>query len=237
MIPTRLKTALDGYTTEYTQPERQLYDFFRADQLTDVTLIHPTTGATYPVHRVIVASGSRYMLEVFSKHSVVDLPKIRVPEPFNQKNELHSDDQVSRIMKYIYGNQNIGVIRDEINDENMYSLYAQAYALGCERLLEDLRELCITSLLNEHTVVKIYLDAVEHNETQIMEACSVVITERFEEICNREPANLSHLMELDLENFITILKSDNLNLINEDVLIELVRQYIKIRDESKPKVA
>ena len=45
------------------------------------------------------------MLEVFMKHSVEDLPRIRVPEPFNQKNELHSDDQVSRILKYIYGNQ------------------------------------------------------------------------------------------------------------------------------------
>ena len=39
------------------------------------------------------------------KHNVADLPRIRVPEPFNQKNELHSDDQVSRILKYIYGNQ------------------------------------------------------------------------------------------------------------------------------------
>ena len=54
---------------------------------------------------MVVASGSRYMLEVFTKHSVADLPRVRVPEPFNQKNELHSDDQVSRILKYIYGNQ------------------------------------------------------------------------------------------------------------------------------------
>ena len=44
---------------------------------------------------------------------------MRVPEPFNQKNELHSDDQVSRILKYLYGNQSIGLIRDEINDEKL----------------------------------------------------------------------------------------------------------------------
>ena len=73
---------------------------------------------------MIVASGSRYMLEVFMKHSVEDLPRVKVPNPFNQKNELHSDDQVSRILKYIYANQNINIIRDEINDENFYSLYA-----------------------------------------------------------------------------------------------------------------
>ena len=82
-IPTRLKTALDDYSDEYTMVERQVYDFFKNESLTDVTLVHPTTGALYKAHRVIVASGSRYMLEVFTKHSVVELPKVRVPEPFN----------------------------------------------------------------------------------------------------------------------------------------------------------
>ena len=47
MIPTRLKTAIDSYTDEFTMPERQLYDFFKSDALTDVTLVHPTTGALY----------------------------------------------------------------------------------------------------------------------------------------------------------------------------------------------
>lgn len=104
MIPTRLRTALDTYSDELTKPERQLYDFFKNDSLSDVTLIHPTSGALYKTHRVIVASGSRYMLEVFMKHNVIDLPQVRIPEPFNQKNEMHSDDQVARILKYIYGN-------------------------------------------------------------------------------------------------------------------------------------
>ena len=107
--------------------------------------------------------------------------------------------------------------------------------MGCERLLEDLRDLCITSLLSEFTVVKLYLDAVEHQELRIMDACTSVITERFEEICNREPQSLTHIMEIDLENFISILKSDGLNLVNEDVLIDIVREYIAIRDKVVPK--
>ncbi len=47
MIPTRLKTALVTYNDQFTQPERQMYDFFKNDSLTDVTLIHPTSGALY----------------------------------------------------------------------------------------------------------------------------------------------------------------------------------------------
>ena len=57
------------------------------------------------VHRVIVASGSRYLLELFSKYAPGDLDKIKVPQPFNQQHELHSDDQVSRILKYLYNKQ------------------------------------------------------------------------------------------------------------------------------------
>lgn len=44
------------------------------------------------------------MLEIFTKYSVAELPTVRVPEPFTCKNTLHSDDQVSRILKYLYGN-------------------------------------------------------------------------------------------------------------------------------------
>lgn len=47
MIPTRLRTAIEAYSDEFTKPERQLYDFFKNDSLSDVTLIHPTSGALY----------------------------------------------------------------------------------------------------------------------------------------------------------------------------------------------
>ena len=45
------------------------------------------------------------MLEIFAKYSVEELPKVRVPEPFSDRNAINSDDQVSRILKYIYGGQ------------------------------------------------------------------------------------------------------------------------------------
>ena len=172
------------------------------------------------------------MLELFSKHSVIDLPQVRVPEPYNERHELHSDDQVSRVLKYIYGNQNIGLIRDEINEQNFFSLYSQAFALGCDRLLDDLRELAVTALLNDQTVLKLYRDAVEHLDTKIMSACTQIIVERFEDICTSDENDdkTIHLLKLSLDNFTTILKSDNLNLVHEETLIELIRKYIAIRD-------
>ena len=68
-----------------------------------------------------------------------------------------------------------------------------------------------------------------------MEACSNVIIERFEDICSRESAELSSLIELNFDNFISILNSDSLNLVNEDMLVDLVRSYILEREKIEPK--
>ena len=62
-----------------------------------------------------------------------------------------------------------------------------------------------------------------------------MIIERFEEICAQE-GNKEHLLELDLENLLSILKSDKLNLINEVTLVHLVRDYMDVRDKIPSKV-
>ena len=66
-----------------------------------------------------------------------------------------------------------------------------------------------------------------------MKACSRVIIERFEEICHRDEQQ--YMLELGLENLLSILKSDKLNLMSEDYMIELIRAYIQVRDEVPTK--
>jgi hypothetical protein len=102
--------------------------------------------------------------------------------------------------------------------------------MGCERLLEDLRELAITSLLNERSVLRLYLDACEHHDLKILDACTFVLTERFEEILTRDDAVIEQLLELGVENFISVLRADNLNLVHEEALVDIVRNYIFVRD-------
>jgi len=131
--------------------------------------------------------------------------------------------------------QNIGLIRDEVHEDNFYSLYAQAYALGCEHLMSDLRDLCVTSLLNKDTVLRHYNDVIEHNETQIMGACVSIILSNFAEICDIGDEALKQLMELSYENFIQMLEDDNLNLREEETLVSVVREYISVRDKAGPK--
>ena len=43
------------------------------------------------------------------------------------------------------------------------------------------------------------------------------------------------MLELDVNNFVGILESDKLNIIHENVLTEMVKEYIKVRVDAKPE--
>ena len=67
MVPTRLNRDFDGWHEMFQDKEAKLSDFLSNDKLADVTLINPITKATYQCHRVVLASGSKYLLDVFAK--------------------------------------------------------------------------------------------------------------------------------------------------------------------------
>ena len=83
--------------------------------------------------------------------------------------------------------------------------------------------------------MKLYLDALEHNDSKIMEASLDIIINNFDEIV-RDPDNkhIEFLNLLNFDNFVQILSSDSLNITHEKVLVDIVREYIKVRDSIKP---
>lgn len=68
-----------------------------------------------------------------------------------------------------------------------------------------------------------------------MEACNEIIINHFDEIV-REPEinHMQFLNLLDIDNMVSIMSSDDLNLSHENILIEITRDYIKQRADIKP---
>lgn len=128
-------------------------------------------------------------------------------------------------MKYLYANQNIQSIKDEIKEDNYYTLYSQAFALKCEKLLKELTQHNIECLLNETNVCHMYHDAIEHQDEALMKACADLLVQKFENI-HEEGRDRQFLLELDVPNFVNILSSDKLNITHENVLPDLVLDYI-----------
>ena len=233
MVPTRLNRDFDGWHEMFQDKEAKLSDFLSNDKLADVTLINPITKATYQCHRVVLASGSKYLLDVFAKFGPDVLKQVKAPQPFNQKSEIHSDDQVSRILKYLYNSQSIDSIKEEVTEQNYYSLYAQAFALKCEKLLQELTQVAIECLLNENNVCHMFHDAIEHQDTVLAKACADLLVQRFE-TAQEVGKDRDFLLELDLDSFVSILQSDKLNIIHENALTEMVKEYFNKRKDALP---
>ena len=118
-----------------------------------------------------------------------------------------------KILKYIYSNQDIYKIKDEITDSNVFSLYAQAYACKMKKLLKDLRNLIIIELLNQDNCTVFYVDAIKFKDKELAKACSKLMVRKFSEIMEEAK---EYLLKLPKKYFVQLCSSDELALENEN---------------------
>ena len=88
----------------------------------------------FRVHKAILASGSKYFLEVFRTSDPEKLTSIEIPLPIKTKSNEGAtviDEHVSKILRFIYNNQDFNVIKSDINESNVSILYSQAYTMKC----------------------------------------------------------------------------------------------------------
>ena len=79
-----------------------------------------------------MSSASKYFLELFLSEDVSKITKFDAPKPIPVNGD--ADDALSKILKFVYNNQNFDVIKDEINEHNAIFLLSQAHTLKSEYL-------------------------------------------------------------------------------------------------------
>lgn len=138
----------------------------------------------YRIHKAIVASGSKYLLEVFvgieekKDEERKELTVVQVPKPTKTNSNPNSqvkDDHVNRILKYIYHNQDFLIIKKEITDSNVSDIYAQAFVMKCTNLLKDLDNIIIEELLNPTNCPQFYLDSIRFDNKPLAAACEQLL--------------------------------------------------------------
>ena len=77
-------------------------------------------------HKFILASGSKYFLELFLSENPAKITKFEAPKPIPVNGEI-MDDAVSKILKYFYYNQDFKMIIDEINENNATFFLSSAF--------------------------------------------------------------------------------------------------------------
>ena len=76
-------------------------------------------------------------------------------------------------------------------------------------------------------------DAIEHQDTVLAKACADLLVQRFE-TAQEVGKDRDFLLELDLDSFVSILQSDKLNIIHENALTEMVKEYFNKRKDALP---
>jgi hypothetical protein len=94
-----------------------IQDFFQSEILSDIIIHNQATGANYKAHKVVLASCSKYFLEVFLREDVSKLTKFDAPKPVKVNGDM-ADDNFTKVLKYFYHNQNFAVLKDDINEAN-----------------------------------------------------------------------------------------------------------------------
>lgn len=107
----------DEHVRKETKEKNTIQDFFQSEILSDITIVNQATGANYKAHKVVMASGSHYFLEVFLREDVSKLTKFDAPKPVKVNGDI-ADDTLSKVIKYFYHNQNFASIKDDINESN-----------------------------------------------------------------------------------------------------------------------
>jgi hypothetical protein len=98
-------------------------------------------------------------------------------------------------------------LEEEVNDKNVYNLYAAAYALRCDKLLEDLVDHMV-KLLTLNNVVHFYELSIEFDITKLKLECFPGMVQNFRDIPNTLRPDF--LCGLPISEFIKLLSSDEL---------------------------
>jgi hypothetical protein len=161
---------------------------------------------------VILASASKYFLEVFLTEDVSKITKFDAPKPIPVNGD--ADDALSKILKFIYNNQNFEVIKEEINENNAIFLMSQAHTLKSDYLKSCIEGVIIEKILKPDNCTSLYLDSLKFNTETLQKQCEEHLVIHFEEISKQEKG-LQFLMDLPEKAFRSLISADNLYITDE----------------------
>ena len=93
-----------------------------------------------------------------------------------------TDDPITRILSYLYNNQDFNIIKGDLNEQNVSVIYSQAYVMKMEKLKSDLEEYIASEILKPANCTQFYLEAIRFKDDRLSKAAQELIVKYFHEI-------------------------------------------------------
>jgi len=224
-----------------TQPETHpspYSKFFQNEFLSDCTLenLEPAP-TTYKAHKLVLAANSEFFSKYFHENKLegqapkVTLPKFIVSSLIDAKQQ----DIFAKVLEFFYSAQtSADLAKLGLNKENAFAFLNQFTALQVQKGVHLAEEFVQKELITPKNCADCLFDAVKSDNKPLKEKCVETLVPIFPEIVNDSKQKLRFL-SLPLEVFKEILSKDNLVVQNENVLLNLVVDYIQMKEELPPK--
>ena len=221
-------------------PEMTISSFVNEPFLSDAVLKCP--DMEFPFHKVVLCAASKFIYDYFKQiqgQKIEDKTVIPLPEQIvSEFSKGNPKESLEKVIRYCYANQNYDTIKDEITENNIFTVLSYAHCLGIKSLVQHLEQAIMKNVVNENNVTKVLNDAILYEMPQLKDVCLNKIKGIYGKINEGEKKNI---LDFNFDMFKAMISSDDIEVANEKEICQLVEEYIKDRralapvEEKKPE--
>jgi len=143
----------------------KLKSYLLNDFLSDCIISY--TNKEFQVHRVILSVGSIYSYKKFAEGNlpmkdgkfILDFPN-KIRSQFSKASDEIEDDNVKIMLKFLYCNQKIKKIEQDLNEENIFSLLSLSHCFVIPKFMKGLAKIISKKILNQNNCARIYYESL-----------------------------------------------------------------------------
>ena len=207
----------------------ELTSYALSPNYSDVTYITGIDQASIPGHKIVQASCSAYLSEIFAANKTIRT--VRLPKPITPLTQELKADPTSKIIAFSYSKPELQTLLDAgFGRDNCLSYYSIANSLKFKNAETIILDYINENLMNPDNAAQFYLEATKFGHKDWEVKALDLLASNLDEILKREKDH-QKIIDLPFESFKSLVKRDDLYIGSEDPLIELVMKYMKVREE------
>jgi len=212
--------------------------FYKNEFLSDCVLENTEpTPASYKAHKLVLAANSEFFSKYFHDNKLEgDAPKITLPKfVISSLIDAKQQDVFPKVLEFLYSNQTAAdLAKLGLNKENAFAFLNQFTALQAKTGQHLAEEFVQKELLTPKNCADCLFDAVKSDNQPLKQKCVETLVPIFSEILN-DPKQRLRFLSVPFDLFKEVLKKDDLVVQNENVLLNLVVDYIQLKEELPPR--
>jgi hypothetical protein len=236
----------------------KLKQFALSEWLHDLKLIFKNSkGESHeiPSHKIVLASHSDFLFHLFKENP--NLKTLELPISIDSYQRETSLEDCQKILQFVYSGKDFEYLLSDLdlNFQNSLNYFAVSKLLGLQGLEKQLSSYILNIGFKKVNEIESLKNTIKFGNEQWEEDLMRRIARKFQQLAFKHETeesengddeeeneslielnkNRQKLINLPLKNFSKLLERNDLNIENEDVVLKLVIDYIKMREDMDEK--